>query len=448
MKSSLGYQLFALTVLVWLAQFLLGGWLFSLGLFTLTVFWCLSNSASMRGVFGYFVLMFGGIAFVALDSQCRYLGAHFVAVAGALFAAIYFAAHGAALFLVFKALSCWVARWRALWRHLLLAVCFTVWAWWLTRCSLWPLGHWEGIYLLHPLAFLIDLRLVRVLLGACGDLCALALMSLLVSFCVQLLYQRRWHACAVVVVASVFFEVCYVPAPPPVWLKAVGVVAPPFCPFSDKSSFALIEDLDTCLGGKKFKEKCLLVFPETTFPRLANTEFLEARLAQLSSDNRMILMGVYRTYPSRDDGEDLVRNAAAAFWRRQCNGYYDKSHRVVFAEWFPLFIERVLSFCGVHVSSFGVGDGAAHPFLTPMKQCCIPLMCSELFFTKRLLHIALTNKDFVCALINDGWFVGTPIPRMMLGAARLQAAWSGKSVLYASYQYQGFISSAGQWLWL
>lgn len=447
MKPKSDHFLFAGTMSAWLGQFMTGSVLLALAFYGVLLFWLWRDRASFWGVFWCAALVFGSIAFVALDSQSSYFDSRLLGLFGGGVAALYFGFHAALLFWFLRAFLGLFGGDALAARIAIIAFCAALWAWWLTRVSLWPLGVVEGVFILHPLSPLISLRVVRALLGFLGDLVAVFVFSIVVMGVFELLQKRRWFVFLVFSCLWLFFELIPLQTRRPCWVDAVGVVVPLFCPFSDKGSFDWVEELETLLvrACRQDEEKCFWILPETAFPRVANEAFLETRLAQLSSDNRMVLIGVYRKL---ENAQSSIANATGLFWRGECVGYYDKSHRVVFAERFPAFFEKLLQIFDLQVRAFGVGDGQVVKFHTPLGVDCFPVMCSELFFTQRLEKFAELGDSFVCALINDGWFAGTPIARMMMQTACLHAAWARKELIYVAYEYQGFISSSGQWAWL
>ncbi len=428
--------LFVLALILWFYQFFadsVSAAVFCYALFVF-LFWRQTFSAGMAFVSSATII--GFFSFEALKAQLPFFGSWMIPFVGGFVTALYFGIHA----LLFLDLVRNVARGVRLLIPfaIVLSASVAVWTFWLTRLCLWPLGIVEGVYVLHPLVALITLAPVRFVIFWCGDLLAVFLLTLFLVLLFEFLAQHYWIRLSFLLFCFWSISLFVPPHQPPAWLSCIGVGSPSFCPFPTKSSYEFVEDISTWISAEIPEEKLLVVLPETMMPYCCSGEFILSSLGQLSSDNRMIVLGAYRR-----EFENEVTNSALVFWRGELIFTYDKSHRVPFAERFPLWVVRLLSYFGCAVTNFGLGSGDLSRFATPLGIECLPIMCSELFFTQRLRKMHFLCDDLVCALVNDGWFISSPLATILFKTALFQAVWAHVPLLYISYTRQYYISSWG-----
>jgi hypothetical protein len=87
--------------------------------------------------------------------------------------------------------------------------------------------------------------------------------------------------------------------------------------------------------------------------------------------------------------------------------------------------------------------GSTGSVLLPLKNgkiACL-LLCSELFCDS--LPPLVSCADLIICLVNDGWFAGSWVSRVMPLVARMRACQSGKDVVYCGYESAWYCQKTG-----
>ena len=182
----------------------------------------------------------------------------------------------------------------------------------------------------------------------------------------------------------------------------------------------------------------LIFSPESTVPCAINTyPALLNSLSKVVPHDAYYLFGAFRRDKSGDCYQSIycLHNYALV-------DVYDKTHCVPFNEWVP----DCWKTCGWAQQLF-LGDAQA---ITPGtnrhfegcfrihdRLCCIPVVCSEMFFcdavARRVMQHRHSNPVLVCWFVNDSWF--TPyLRRLLVQLGRLRALQLGTRVVYIGHQ--------------
>jgi apolipoprotein N-acyltransferase len=190
----------------------------------------------------------------------------------------------------------------------------------------------------------------------------------------------------------------------------------------------------------------VVITPESAFPFCCLDYHQSCARLRKASAGRLLLLG-----SNRCAGEALC-NTSFAFYANGDLTWYDKIHRMFYAERVPSF----LTYLGLHdtlVSWIGyefTAGTCCHPVFSVPKPAGTavlpslrPCLCSELFFTDCLAHDPNQSLP-VAAQVNDAWYPGTPIPELLWAVARLKACAYGRVIIYVSYTHANIMLPHGE----
>lgn len=121
---------------------------------------------------------------------------------------------------------------------------------------------------------------------------------------------------------------------------------------------------------------------------------------------------------------------------------YDKCHLIFCSERMPSLVSFFGGLLGLNGAlknfvdeMFVCGKEKNKEFILPNGKKIIPCICSDLFFTDTCgaHEHARAEGAVIVAQINDAWFLGTPLPKLLWLTARLKAGMYDMPIVYASY---------------
>jgi apolipoprotein N-acyltransferase len=176
-------------------------------------------------------------------------------------------------------------------------------------------------------------------------------------------------------------------------------------------------------GAQQAKAPALVVWPETAFPGLLDSD-PQARAYIAGAARSPSFVGTVRFDAQRRPRNSLLALAADG----TPVAVYDKWHLVPFGEyqpsWMPLPIQVVPG------GGFAAGPGpqTLHvPGVPPVG----PIICYEAIFPGQVVDEA-DRPDWIVNVTNDAWFGNSTGPRQHLAAARMRAVEEGLPLLRAA----------------
>ena len=173
----------------------------------------------------------------------------------------------------------------------------------------------------------------------------------------------------------------------------------------------------------------LIVWPETTLPRLLNTSGrLVQTIAEAAGDSAVVF-GAIRREGIKARNSMVALNAAGI-----TTHVYDKHHLVPFGEYLPLaWILNSLGLYGLaeQAGGYQAGPGPEVLDLGTTLGKVLPLICYEAIFPHDVAGSA-TRPQWVLQITNDAWFGNLAGPQQHMAQARIRAIEQGLPLLRAA----------------
>ena len=173
----------------------------------------------------------------------------------------------------------------------------------------------------------------------------------------------------------------------------------------------------------------LIVWPESAPPDLANNlvAYLESVFSMASAHGSALVMGVVR---ESEDGEHYY-NSVLALGEKNLQ-WYDKSHLVPFAEFFPVpgFVRSWLRLANLPYEDFTRGA----PNQPPLDAAGLKLaatICYEDAYGSSQLQV-LRQADALVNVTNDAWFGDSTARHQHFQIARMRAIEAGRFMVRAA----------------
>jgi apolipoprotein N-acyltransferase len=346
---------------------------------------------------------------------------------------------------------------KSYWWQVLVSVMFCAW---MEQGCLFLLGGLHGGCFLNPVVFCMAYNSVAWLVYYTGYWCSLILFcstAMLLAYCFHAVLQcgkkslARWLLCGVgigtVLLMAQKSSNFFVTLDEHTALSEyIGWAAPPAYDVHDIED-KIIQVEQSIHFLSKYKQCCLIVLPESTLNFSLNRyPAYQARLIAAVPLGCVVLVGGYEevcagtynvVYGITHDHVVVVRR------KQEC----------------VVGIERPLTFFGY--SGCGLGTMLGDDFFCAVtdndqsdqciitacgkQQYCIQattcFLCSEFFDT--VDSLCPLNNAWCCALVNDGWFQNSYIPRVLLLVARYKAVVAHDAVVYSAHSGGWFIDQHG-----
>lgn len=177
---------------------------------------------------------------------------------------------------------------------------------------------------------------------------------------------------------------------------------------------------DTRLGDD------LIVWPEAavTLPFDQAQEYLETLDAKARLHQSAIILGGLAPAPEQQSYYNAMLLIGTA------QGQYNKRHLVMFGEYFPLGIGRLLAFFNLPYGS--LAEGALHQALLQVRNVKIsPFICYEIVLS-RFLYKDMPEANLLVLISNDAWFDHSFASAQHLEIGQFRALQSGRPLLVAT----------------
>jgi apolipoprotein N-acyltransferase len=173
----------------------------------------------------------------------------------------------------------------------------------------------------------------------------------------------------------------------------------------------------------------LIVWPESAPPDLANNlvDYLGEMYSMASARGSALIMGVVR---ESDDGEHYYNSVVAL--GEKGPEWYDKSHLVPFAEFFPVpgFVRSWLRLANLPYEDFTRG-AVSQPPLSAAGLKLAASICYEDAYGSSQLAI-LKHADALVNVTNDAWFGHSTARHQHFQIARMRAIEAGRFMVRAA----------------
>lgn len=173
----------------------------------------------------------------------------------------------------------------------------------------------------------------------------------------------------------------------------------------------------------------LIVWPESAPPDLANNlvDYLGAVYSMASARGSALIMGVVR---ASDDGERYYNSVLAL----GANGpqWYDKSHLVPFAEFFPVpgFVRSWLRLANLPYEDFTRGATNQPPLAAAGLRLAASICYEDAYGSAQLA--VLRSADALINVTNDAWFGHSSARHQHFQIARMRAIEAGRFMVRAA----------------
>jgi apolipoprotein N-acyltransferase len=173
----------------------------------------------------------------------------------------------------------------------------------------------------------------------------------------------------------------------------------------------------------------LIVWPETTLPRLLNNaDGLVQTIAETAGD-RPVIFGAIRREGIKARNSMVVLSSTGV-----TTHVYDKHHLVPFGEYLPLaWILNSLGLYGLaeQAGGYQAGPGPEILDLGETLGTVLPLICYEAIFPHDVAGTD-TRPGWILQITNDAWFGNLAGPQQHLAQARIRAIEQGLPLLRAA----------------
>jgi len=173
----------------------------------------------------------------------------------------------------------------------------------------------------------------------------------------------------------------------------------------------------------------LIVWPESAAPDLANNlvDYLGAVYSMASARGSALVMGLVR---ASDDSEHYYNSVLAL--GEQGPQWYDKSHLVPFAEFFPVpgFVRSWLRLANLPYEDFTRGAASQPPLPAAGLKLAVTI-CYEDAYGSSQLEV-LRHADALVNVTNDAWFGHSSARHQHFQVARMRAIEAGRFMVRAA----------------
>jgi apolipoprotein N-acyltransferase len=330
---------------------------------------------------------------------------------------------------------------------------FTLWLFivWLDAYFLWIFDNVEGYCCFHPLVPLMSFNCIRLLVLHVGKQwatfavliwCALGALSVATY---RTAYRRVFlgmlcSMCAYTV--SLNHHSFYKPE----WLARIAWISiniPVACGVHSQdcaySIYMAVKQVRQMRPDVK-----LIVMPESSFPFALNSHPEALALWQTAlqevdggGDLPILIVGSHRASDTK------LFNTCYVIDQDGIKAYYDKRHRLFFAERLPKWFAHYKPVCDLFLKNhraFTQGTISQDILCSIDGITYMACICSELFFdcwTK-------AQADVLVCLINDGWYKGSSLPDLLYLSGRLRAITESRDIIYVSHSRGIFIDHLGR----
>lgn len=177
-----------------------------------------------------------------------------------------------------------------------------------------------------------------------------------------------------------------------------------------------------------------IIFPESAFPYELNKYPKAIRLwSSILKDRVYLIIGSHRS-SSKNQG---IYNSLYLINNTGVVDYYDKCHRVFFAERAPKHLGLILKFLYKFDDYFLCGKKKNKIWKINKLNIC-PIVCSEFFFLNKIIKNKKLYNNLYLVVVNDLWFKDTFLPRILCLFAKFISYERNIKVIYSSYLYKHF----------
>ena len=174
----------------------------------------------------------------------------------------------------------------------------------------------------------------------------------------------------------------------------------------------------------------LIVWPESAPPDLANNllDYLEAEYTMTKARGSALVMGVVR---AADDDQDVYYNSVLTI-NAQGPHWYNKSHLVPFAEFFPVpgFVRSWLRLANLPYEDFTRGAPNQPPLPAAGLKFAATICYEDAYGSSQLA--VLRDADALVNVTNDAWFGNSSARHQHFQIARMRAIEAGRFMVRAA----------------
>ncbi len=246
--------------------------------------------------------------------------------------------------------------------------------------------------------------------------------------------RERWIALAVLVLpwlagAALYWHSWTTPAGPPVSVAVIQGAIPQdekWLESNRDTTLNLYQSLTEQVLGTR-----LIVWPESAPADLANelVPYITNLYRETRAHGSALVMGVLRADGGKDEDTRYYNSVLAL---DAAPSWYDKSHLVPFAEFFPVpaFVRTWLRLRSLPYSDFTPG-GALQPPLPAAGLKLGTTICYEDAYGSAMLAV-LPQADALVNVTNDAWFGHTSARHQHLQISRMRALEAGRYMVRAA----------------